>query len=1123
MHFYAHCDILLGNRFESARNTSQQGGTGGLNAEFAFLGDPGILMNNEQTHTDESTVDVEEEKQPVEDSTEVVSDEANETGTSEPMDQVSDDETEAESDDTEAATTDTETGEEASDSDETAQTDSVDDTDKVTEPEESTPTVEVQSDTSEAESEETFESAEVESDTPEAEIEAETPTAEAESDTPEAEIEAETPTAEAESDTPEAEIEAETPTAEAESDTPEAEIEAETPTAEAESDTPEAEVEAETPTAEAESDTPEAEVEAETPTAEAESDSSEEQDTAMSQESLEEAYDNSLKAFTDGEIVKGTVVDVSRDEVMIDIGFKSEGYIPAEEFDSDENDLPSVKVGDEIDVYIVRREDSEGQINLSKKIADQTLVWDEITEAFESGSPVEGQITERIKGGLRVTVGTLRGFLPASQVELRPIQNLDQYIGETFQMKVISMSKRRHNIVLSRRAWLEAEMAEKKDEVLKTLEVGQLITGVVKNITAFGAFVDLGGVDGLLHKTDMAWKRIHHPSEIVSIGDEIEVQVIAIGRESEKISLGLKQKTSDPWENVEEKYPIGSQVSGNVVNIVNYGVFVQLEEAVEGLIHVSEMAWTRRNVAPSRIVSKGDKIDAIVLEISKEDKRISLGIKQLQQNPWELLEQKYPVGTKILGRIRNLTNFGAFVEIEDGIDGLIHTSDLSWTDRGSNPQEILKEGEEVEVVVLQIDASERRVSLGFKQTQPDPWDEVPEKYKIGSVVRGQIVNLTSFGAFTKLEEGIDGLIHISEIADRRIERPEEVVSVGDELDVKVINLDPKGRRIGLSLKAAIADQERASMPEDERPERPERRERQERPRRERSAPRREPRQPKPVEEEETMMGALLKQEMGKNNVENLMNSQETETPETSQETETPETSQETETPETSQETETPETSQETETPETSQETETPETSQETETPETSQETETPETSQEPETPETPETSQETETPETSQETETPETPETSQETETPETSQEPETPETSQETETPETSQETETPETSQEPDSSETSEETQEPDSSETSEETQEPDSSETSEETQETDGSETSEETQETDSSETSEETQEIDGSETSEETQETQETDSSETSEETQETDSSETSEETQETDSSETSEN
>ena len=908
-------------------------------------------MNNDQTHTDESTVDVEEEKQPVEDSTEVVSDEANEQGTLTPTDQVSVNEAEVEIDETEAA--DGEAEQQDPTDDETTQTDSIDDTAEVTESAENTPTVEAQSDTPETESEEAAKIIEAESDTSEAEPAGDTLTAEAESDAPEVESEAGTPTAEAESDAPKVESEAGTPTAETESDTLEVEPAGDTLTAETESDAPEVESEAGTPTAEPESDT------------------SEEQDAAMSQESLEEAYDNSLKAFTDGEIVKGSVVDISRDEVMIDIGFKSEGYIPASEFESGENDLPSVQVGDEIDVYIVRREDSEGQIVLSKKIADQTLVWDEIATAYESGSPVEGQITERIKGGLRVTVGSLRGFLPASQVELRPIQNLDQYIGETFQMKVISMSKRRHNIVLSRRAWLEAEMAEKKEEVLKTLEIGQLITGVVKNITTFGAFVDLGGVDGLLHKTDMAWKRIHHPSEIVSIGDEIEVQVIAIGRESDKISLGLKQKTADPWENVEEKFPIGSKVSGAVVNIVNYGVFVQIEEAVEGLIHVSEMAWTRRNVAPSRIVSKGDEIEAIVLEISKEDKRISLGIKQLQQNPWELLEQKYPVGTKIMGRIRNLTNFGAFVEIEEGIDGLIHTSDLSWTDRGSNPQEVLKEGEEVEVVVLQIDASERRVSLGLKQTQPDPWDEVPEKYKVGSVVRGKIVNLTSFGAFTKLEEGIDGLIHISEIADRRIERPEEVVSVGDELDVKVINLDPKGRRIGLSLKAAIADQERASMPQEQQQER------QERPRRERSsAPRREPRRSKPVEEEETMMGALLKQEMGKNNVENLISSQEVETPEDSQETNSPENAQEVETPEDAQEVETPEDAQEVETPEDAQEVETPEDAQEVETPEDAQEVETPEDSQETD---SPENAQEPETSEDSQETDSSENPEDSKE------------------------------------------------------------------------------------------------------------------------------------------------
>ncbi len=602
----------------------------------------------------------------------------------------------------------------------------------------------------------------------------------------------------------------------------------------------------------------------------------------MSPESLEEAYDNSIKAFTDGEIVKGVVVDVNRDEVMIDIGFKSEGYIPAAEFEPGQEGLPAVQVGDEIDVYIVRREDSEGQIVLSKKIADQTLIWDEIATAHESGAPVQGRITERIKGGLRVSVGSLRGFLPASQVELRPIQKLEQYVGQTLDMKVISLSKRRHNIVLSRRAWLEAELVQKRAEVLNTLEVGQLTTGVVKNITAFGAFVDLGGVDGLLHKTDMAWKRIHHPSDVVSVGEEVEVQVIGISQENEKISLGLKQKTPDPWANIEEKYPVGSTVRGVVVNIVNYGAFLQLEEGVEGLIHVSEMAWTRRNVAPSRIVNKGDEIEAIVLETSREDKRISLGLKQLQQNPWELLEQRSPVGSKIIGRIRNLTSFGAFVEIEPGIDGLIHTSDLSWTKRGAAANEALKEGSEIEVVVLQIDAAERRVSLGLKQTQPDPWEEVPEKYKVGSVVRGKVVNLTSFGAFTKLEEGIEGLIHISELADRRIEKPEEIVSVGDELDLKVINLSPKDRRIGLSLKALLAEQERATTPDEEekpartRPERPSRSRRE-----------REQRRQLPAREETvTTLGALLKEEMGKSNAESVESSESVENVETAEGAET---------------------------------------------------------------------------------------------------------------------------------------------------------------------------------------------------------------------------------------------
>ena len=653
----------------------------------------------------------------------------------------------------------------------------------------------------------------------------------------------------------------------------------------------------------------------------------EEPPESMSPESLEEAYDNSIKAFTDGEIVKGNVVDVTRDEVMIDIGFKSEGYIPASEFESGEEGLPTVQVGDEIDVYIVRREDAEGQIVLSKRIADQTLIWDEIAEAYEAGSPVQGRITERIKGGLRVNVGSLRGFLPASQVELRPIQNLEQYVGQVLDMKVISLSKRRHNIVLSRRAWLEAELIQKRSEVLNTIDVGQRVTGVVKNITAFGAFVDLGGVDGLLHKTDMAWKRINHPSDVVSVGDEIEVQVIGINQENEKISLGLKQKTPDPWMDIEAKYPVGATVSGVVVNIVNYGAFLQLEEGVEGLIHVSEMAWTRRNVAPSRIVNKGDEIEAVVLEISREDKRISLGLKQLQQNPWEILAERSPEGSKITGRIRNLTNFGAFVEIEPGIDGLIHTSDLSWTKRGAAANDELKEGSEIEVVVLQIDADERRVSLGLKQTQPDPWAEVPEKYKVGSVVRGKVVNLTSFGAFTKLEEGIEGLIHISELSEQRIEKPEEIVSVGDELDLKVINLSPKDRRIGLSLKALVAEQERAAAPEEEAQQPAERSQRASRPRRER-----EPRRQTPAHEEAvTTLGALLKEEMGRSNLQTSETAEETETPETVEDVQTAETAESAEDTVTTETVEETDTAEDTVSNETVEDVQTAETAEETDT------------------------------------------------------------------------------------------------------------------------------------------------------------------------------------------------
>ncbi len=566
-------------------------------------------------------------------------------------------------------------------------------------------------------------------------------------------------------------------------------------------------------------------------------------------ESLEEAYDNSLRAFSEGEIVKGTVINVDHDEVMVDIGFKSEGYIPVSEFEVDENRMPAVNVGDSIDVYIVRREDAEGQLVLSKEIADQKLVWDEITEAYEAERIVTGTVVQRIKGGLQVDLGKLRAFLPASQIELRPPQDFEQYIGQNLEAKVVKLSKRRRNIVLSRRVVLEEELAAQKTALFENLATEQIRSGVVKSITTFGAFVDLGGIDGLLHKTDMSWRRVNHPSEVVSVGDEIEVMVISVDRDTEKVSLGLKQKTLDPWESVEEKYPISSTVTGKVVGIVNYGAFLELEEGVEGLIHISEMSWTRRNIAPSKVVAKDDVIDAVVLDIDRGNQKLSLGLKQLHPNPWELLETKYPVGTKLMGRVRNLTNFGAFVEIEEGIDGLIHISDLSWLKRIVDPREVLKEGDKVEVMVLSIDPAQQKISLGLKQIEPDPWIEVPNKYKIGSVVRGKVVNITSFGVFAQLEDDIEGLIHISELAEQRIEKPEDIVSVGEELNLKVIHLDPTERRIGLSLKAAQAEQERATITQYQQKQQ------------ESSQPRQKDR------EEMTAFGGLLKEELNKSGSE----------------------------------------------------------------------------------------------------------------------------------------------------------------------------------------------------------------------------------------------------------------
>ena len=610
----------------------------------------------------------------------------------------------------------------------------------------------------------------------------------------------------------------------------------------------------EIPQSEGESDEAEATDETssveESTTAEVSADAPEATQELAEIESLEEAYDNSLRAFSEGEIVKGTVINVDHDEVMVDIGFKSEGYIPVSEFPISGESAPTVNVGDQIDVYIVRREDAEGQLVLSKEIADQKLVWDEITAAYEAGRVVTGTVVQRIKGGLQVDLGKLRAFLPASQIELRPPQDFEQYLGQALEAKVVKLSKRRRNIVLSRRVILEEELAAQKSALFENLETNQIRSGIVKSITTFGAFVDLGGIDGLLHKTDMSWRRVNHPSEVVSVGDEVEVMVISVDRETEKVSLGLKQKTLDPWESVEEKYPITSTVTGKVVGIVNYGAFLELEEGVEGLIHISEMSWTRRNIAPSKVVAKDDVIDAVVLDIDKGNQKLSLGLKQLHPNPWELLETKYPVGTKLTGRVRNLTNFGAFVEIEEGIDGLIHISDLSWLKRIVDPREVLKEGDEVEVMVLSIDPGQQKISLGLKQIEPDPWIEVPNKYKIGSVVRGKVVNITSFGVFAQLEDDIEGLIHISELAEQRIDKPEDIVSVGEELNLKVIHLDPTERRIGLSLKAAQAEQDRATVTQYQQ-------EQQE----ERSQPQQKDR------EELTAFGGLLRQELNKSGSE----------------------------------------------------------------------------------------------------------------------------------------------------------------------------------------------------------------------------------------------------------------
>lgn len=518
-----------------------------------------------------------------------------------------------------------------------------------------------------------------------------------------------------------------------------------------------------------------------------------------------EMYEKTLINIEEGEVVKGTIIKVSDNEVLVDVGYKSEGTIPLEEFKKQNKDF-SLKVGDAIDVYLESIEDSEGLIVLSKEKADKIKIWDDLSKAEENNEIVSGKVLKRIKGGLTVDIG-LPAFLPGSQIDTQPIRDLDSLLNKDIQVRIIKLNRKRGNIVVSRRAILEEERENKRKETLKKIVEGNIVKGIVKNITEYGAFIDLGGVDGLLHITDMSWGRIRHPSELFMIGDEVDVKILKYDFSTEKVSLGLKQKTIDPWEKADEKYVIGSRIRAKVVSLTDYGAFVELEEGVEGLIHVSEMSWTKKIRHPSRLVAIGDIVEVIVLDVDKERKRISLGMKQTEPNPWLIIENKYQVGSKISGKIRNITDFGAFVELEEGIDGLIHISDMSWTQRIRHPSEILKKGEKIDAIILNIDSKSERLSLGLKQLTPDPWLSVPEKYPIGTNCECKVIKLIDNGVIVELEDGIDGYIHISEISNEMINSPKDVLNEGDLIKAKIIRLDPENRKIGLSIRAHLKENE----------------------------------------------------------------------------------------------------------------------------------------------------------------------------------------------------------------------------------------------------------------------------------------------------------------------------
>jgi len=512
---------------------------------------------------------------------------------------------------------------------------------------------------------------------------------------------------------------------------------------------------------------------------------------------MQELIAKSLRDFKEGSIVKGRVLEIRPREVLVDIGYKSEGVIPASEFD----DMSDVEVGDEVEVLLEKLENEDGMVVLSKEKAAHKQNWDKIVKVFEGDGLIKGKVKAVVKGGLTVNIG-VEAFLPGSQIDIVPPKDLQQFVGNTYDFKIVKINDERKNVVLSRREIIEQERAEKRARFLETVKLGDTVKGVVKNLTDFGAFIDLDGMDGLLHITDMTWGRLTHPSELLKIGQEIDVVVLDINKEKERVSLGLKQTQRNPWDKIEERFPVGATVHGKVTNLVPYGAFVEIEEGVEGLIHVSELSWTKRITRPSDVLSQGQLIEAVVLGVNKEEQKISLGVRQLEPNPWDVIEHKYVIGSRVKGKIRNMTAYGAFVELEEGIDGMIHVSDLSWTRKINHPSEVLKKNDDVEAIVLDIDKVNQRISLGVKQLDSDPWKEIDQKYKIGDLVHGKVTKLASFGAFVQLQDDIDGLVHISQLSEEHIAKVKDVLKVGQEVEARVIKVDKAERRIGLSIKAA---------------------------------------------------------------------------------------------------------------------------------------------------------------------------------------------------------------------------------------------------------------------------------------------------------------------------------